>query len=82
MMKYIYTLLLLGAVAGVSYGFYVRPEDPKLGEFLIGISISVTFFLTMPLFIYKRWKNRDVKDYMLTKENIEKMRDYTKDKKL
>ena len=24
----------------------------------------------MPLFIYRRWKDRDVKDYMLSKENI------------
>jgi hypothetical protein len=36
----------------------------------------------MPLFIYHRWKNRSVKDYMLTKENIKKMQDYQKDKKI
>ncbi|NND88713.1 MAG: hypothetical protein HKM28_05650 [Flavobacteriaceae bacterium] len=81
-MKYFLTILLLAAILGVSVGFYIRSADPVLGEFLIGISIATTFFVTMPIFIYHRWKNRNVKDYMLTKENIEKMRDYTKDKKL
>jgi len=81
-MKYLLTILLVAAIFGVSYGFYIRAEDPKSGEFLIGISIAITFFITMPIFIYRRWKNRSVKDYMLTKENIEKMRNYSKDKKL
>jgi len=81
-MKYLLTFLLIAAIFGVTFGFYIRPEDPKAGEFLIGISIAITFFITMPIFIYRRWKNRSVKDYMLTKENIEKMRNYSKDKKL
>jgi hypothetical protein len=34
----------------------------------------------MPIFIFRRWKNKDVKDYMLTKENIEKMRDFNDSK--
>ncbi|PKA83166.1 hypothetical protein ATE92_1314 [Ulvibacter sp. MAR_2010_11] len=81
-MKYFLTLLLIAAIIGSCIGFYIRTEDPKTGEFLIGISIAVTFFITMPVFIYHRWKNRSVKDYMLTRENIEKMKDYSRDKKL
>lgn len=81
-MKYVLPFLLIAAILSLCYGFYIRPEDLKLGEFLIGISIASTFFVTMPIFIYRRWKNRSVKDYMLTKENIEKMRTYSKDKKL
>ena len=81
-MKQIPTLLLIAAIICTCIGFYIRAEDSATGEFLIGISIAVTFFITMPVFIYQRWKNRNVKDYMLTKENIEKMRDYSKEKKL
>ncbi|MAP55872.1 hypothetical protein [Altibacter sp.] len=81
-MKYVLVFLMLAAIVSCCIGFYIREADPKTGEFLIGISIAVTFFITMPVFIYRRWKNRSVKDYMLTKENIEKMRNYTKDKKL
>lgn len=81
-MKYFLITLLLLAILGTCLGFYIRAEDLKTGEFLIGISIAITFFITMPVFIYHRWKNRSVKDYMLTKENIDKMRNYSKDKKL
>ena len=67
---------------GACYGFYIRPEDIKQGDLFIGLSVVLLFFIVMPIFIYHRWKNRSVKEYMLTKESIEKMREYTKDKKL
>ncbi len=81
-MKYILPFLLLISIAGACYGFYIREADLKTGEFLIGASISLLFFVTMPVFVYRRWKDRSVKEYMLTKENIEKMRDHSRDKKL
>jgi hypothetical protein len=34
----------------------------------------------MPLFIYNRWKNKDIKDYMLTEESIKKMSAYNNSK--
>lgn len=81
-MKYILTFLVLAAIAGVAIGLFLQEENPATGDFLIGISVAVSFFITMPVFVYHRWKNKNVKDYMLTKDNIEKMRKYTKDKKL
>lgn len=79
-MKYIIITLLVLAGFGGILGFSINEDDPQLGEFLIGISISLSVFITMPIFIYHRWKNRSVKDYMLTKENIEKMKEYHNDK--
>jgi len=81
-MKYFLTILFLAIVATLAYGFYVKAEDFKTGEFCIGISIVGLFFIWMPIFIYRRWKNRSVKDYMLSKENIEKMRAEAGRKKL
>ena len=81
-MKYIIITLLIVAIIGASLGFYIKESDSQTGEFLIGISIAISIFITMPFFIYHRWKNRSVKDYMLTKENIEKMRDYNQNKGL
>lgn len=81
-MKYFLTILLISVIVGTCAGFYIRPDDPKTGELIIGISVATTFFVLMPVFIYHRWKNRSVKDYMLTQENIEKMRKFSKDKKL
>ena len=42
---------------------------------LIGFGVLGLFLLAFPLFAYYRWKDKDVRDYMLTKENIEKMRE-------
>lgn len=66
----------------MSYGFYSKPEDLRTAEFCIGIGITGLFFVWMPLFIYHRWRNRNFKDYMLTKENLDKMREEGKEKKM
>ncbi|MBT8262121.1 MAG: hypothetical protein KJO05_04810 [Bacteroidia bacterium] len=81
-MKYFLSISFLIILGTAIYGFSVREADPKTGEFCIGISIAVLFFLWMPFFIYHRWKNRSMKDYMLTKENIDKMRKEGRRKKL
>ncbi len=81
-MKYLFYILIIGIISGLGFGFYIKPEDAQTGDLIIGLSIATLFFILMPLFIYHRWKNKEVKDYMLTKENIEKMRDYSERKKL
>jgi hypothetical protein len=81
-MKYILTLLFLIALSLVLYGYYIGEEDIVTKDRYIGLGIVAFFFVWMPVFIYHRWKNKNVKDYMLNKENIEKMRDYSNKKKL
>ena len=65
----------------VSYGFYIRQEDLATGELCIGLGVTTLFFIWMPVFVYYRWKGKDVKEYMLTEENILKMRKHTNSKK-
>ncbi len=81
-MRIVIIVLFVVVVLGMSIGFIIRSSDQGQGDIIIGLSILTGTFVLMPLFIYHRWKNRKVKDYMLTKENIEKMRDYQKDKKI
>ncbi|MCH7783981.1 MAG: hypothetical protein IIB06_00995 [Bacteroidetes bacterium] len=81
-MKYLLSTLLVMVIIGICLGFYIKPDHRETGDLIIGLSIVVGFFILMPLFIYHRWKNRSVKDYMLTKENIKKMREFSKKKKL
>lgn len=81
-MKVILSILLVIISLGVLIGFYVKSSDQTTGDIIIGLSIMAGAFILMPLFIYHRWKKRNVKDYMLTKENIEKMRDFQKNKKI
>lgn len=67
-------IIALCVAAGIIYGFYAKYNiDPIQGDRIIGLSILATSFLLMPLFIYHRWKGKDIRNYMLTKENLEKM---------
>ena len=81
-MKYIIGILFISVLIALGIGFYLKPDDEATGNLIIGLSLMVGFLILMPLFIYYRWKNRSVKDYMLTKENIKKMQDYQKEKKI
>ncbi|MFT4669983.1 MAG: hypothetical protein ACI840_000112 [Ulvibacter sp.] len=81
-MKHFLRILLIVVITGIGIGFYVKASDEKSGHLIIGSSIVAGFFILMPVFIYHRWKDRSVKDYMLTKENIEKMRDFQRDNKI
>jgi len=80
-MKCFLTILLILVFAGIGTGFYIKSIDFSKGELIIGLSIATGVFVLMPLFIYHRWKNKDMKDYMLTRKNIEKMNDFKKEKK-
>lgn len=79
-MKHLLQLFVLISIVGICYGFYLKPENTYQGDLYIGLSLVLLIFITMPIFIYRRWKNKDVKDYMLTKENIKKMRDFNDSK--
>ena len=79
-MKRLIFILFLLAILGGSFGFYIKPENTSEGDLYIGLSIVLGFFIVMPLFIYHRWRSKDVKDYMLTKENILKMREFNDSK--
>lgn len=79
-MKYFIIILFFSIVISTSIGFYIKADDEATGKLIIGLSLIAGFFVLMPAFIYHRWKDRNVKDYMLTKENILKMQDYQKGK--
>ncbi|MFT4847798.1 MAG: putative membrane protein [Sediminicola sp.] len=81
-MVYFLRILLIAVFTGIGIGFYVKSSDEASGHLVIGTSIVVGVFLLMPIFIYHRWKDKSVQDYMLTKENIEKMRNFQKDNKI
>lgn len=79
-MKLLLKILLLIDIIGLCIGFYIKSENIAQGELIIGLSLVLGFFIVMPIFIYHRWKNKNVKDYMLSKENILKMREYNDSK--
>ena len=78
-MKYVIGLFFLASLGSIIAGFILKP-DPT-AEKLIGFGVIGLFLIVIPLFTYHRWKGRKVKDYMLSQENIQKMRDCQNDKK-
>lgn len=77
-MKQFTLILFLISVALIATGFLTNLE---YSQKLIGFGVVILFLGVFPLFSYYRWKDKDVKDYMLTKENLDKMRKSQDDKK-
>ncbi len=73
----IWTIFLI-TLGRVISGLILDVENSKK---LVGFGVIGLFFVVFPLFSYYRWKDKDAKDYMLTKENLDRMRENQKDKK-
>lgn len=74
-MKYLIAFLFLVALGSIITGYSMNLE---YSQKLIGFGVVGLFLVVFPLFTYYRWKDRKLKDYMLTKENLDKMRDREK----
>jgi len=77
-MKYLILFLFIAALGSILAGFIL---ETAYSQKLIGFGVAGLFFLVFPLFAYYRWKDKDIKDYMLTKENLDKMRENQKKNK-
>ncbi|MDH7448382.1 hypothetical protein [Aquimarina sp. 2201CG14-23] len=81
-MKYVIRILFIAIIFLVGIGYYYKNTGDHLtGDKWVGLGILGASFILMPLFIYHRWKNKKVKDYMLTEENLKKMRDFNSEEK-
>jgi len=59
-----FLIFLLVTILGVLiYGFYVKSNGDANGEIVIGIGVLAIAFIFMPLFIYHRYKNKNIKDF-------------------
>jgi hypothetical protein len=75
-MNTIIKILAIIILIAVGTGFYFRLNDNTLlGDRIIGIAVLASAFILMPIFLYVRWKDKNLKDYTFTKENLDKMRD-------
>ena len=77
-MKYIILIAFLLSFGSIVCGFLLEVD---YSEKLIGFGVLGLVIFVFPLFSYHRWKDKNVKDYMLSKENLDKMRENQKEKK-
>ena len=78
--KYIIISIVLASLGSIIYGFSIKDTESFRANKFIGGGTAGLFLVAMPLFLIKESKGKKMKDYMLTEENIKKMRDKTKEK--
>ncbi len=66
-MKYVLSFLLILVLTILGYGFYIKSVEESKGEIIIGIGVLIIAFILMPLFIFHRYKNKNVKDFTFEK---------------
>lgn len=81
-MKLIKTITFIAFLTSASSIICGLTLEVEYSQKLVGFGVVGLFLIVFPLFSYYRWKGKDVKDYMLTKENLDKMRQNQKENKI
>jgi len=75
-LKKILYIVFIIAITAILYGYYSKGDIAiTLTHRIIGGGITLMFLIWMPLFIYHRYKGKDVKKYMITDDFFEKIKD-------
>lgn len=77
-MKILIATLFILTLVSIAMGFIL---DSEYSQKMIGFGVVGLFIVVFPLFSWYRWKDKKVEDYMLTKENLQKMREREGDKR-
>lgn len=82
MFKKALLILFILDMLGFGVGLYVLKvlKDEFLGHRVIGFSLLGLILVIMPIFLYIRYKGKDLNKYLLTKESLDKMRDKSQGK--
>ena len=82
-MKIILRFLFFSILSSLIIGFYHKNYENNqfLGEKIIGSTVLLSVIIFLPLFLYHRWKGKDIRDYTLTEENYKRMRNEVEKKK-
>ncbi|MDO9138350.1 MAG: hypothetical protein Q7U21_11050 [Lutibacter sp.] len=66
-MKYVIIFVLVLTLGMLSTGFYLKNSGDANGEIVIGLGVLLVAFILMPLFIYHRYKNKNMADFTFDK---------------
>lgn len=66
-MKFVILFILILVLGMLGGGFYLKSSGDINGEIVIGIGVLIVAFILMPLFIYHRYKNKNLKDFTFDK---------------
>lgn len=65
MLKIIIYFVFFLVIVTISAGYYINTTTPQEGEKIIGIGVLMLAFILMPLFIYWRYKDKDLSKFTL-----------------
>lgn len=71
MLKFIIYIVFFVVIATIGYGYYIKPDSPQDGERIIGIGVMLFAFILMPLFIYLRYKDKDLSQFTFNQQKKE-----------
>ena len=76
-MRIVLWICFIAMLGGFGTGFYIKiiEVNSELGDKIIGLSVLFSTFIFMPLFLYHRWKGKNIKDYVLDKKKLDEMRE-------
>ncbi|MDP2089193.1 MAG: hypothetical protein Q8J84_07300 [Flavobacteriaceae bacterium] len=60
MLKIIVYIVFFIVIGTISVGYFIKADAPQNGEKIIGIGVLIFAFVLMPLFIYLRYKDKDL----------------------
>ena len=78
-MKYLIWFLFILTITCILLGLIV---DLSYSEQLVGFGVIGLCVIVFPLFSYYSWKDKKIANYMLTPENLDKMREFNDSKEL
>jgi len=74
-MKLFLRIFFFSLLTSLIIGFFIKTfENSSEGNKIIGFTVLTAAFIFMPIFLVHRWKGKKLKDYTLSKENLEKLR--------
>ena len=74
-MKLFLRIFFFSLLTSLIIGFYIKTfENSNEGNKIIGFTVLTAAFIFMPIFLVHRWKGKKLKEYTLSKENLEKLR--------
>jgi len=70
MLKVVLRILVAIEIILFSIGFYLKNTNPQKGNFIVGLAVLGMAFILLPFFLYTRYKNKKLSQYMFPKAPV------------